>query len=114
MIQMTWQGAFNNTKMTIHTLVSDPGDANNETSVRAAYRWGNAFLSWSTCFSDKVAAGISIVEDSVIDAVEDTQLDLGAALNGILSFTGRDDSPDQVGSDHWWYPGHWCYYIIPD
>ncbi|MFS1949887.1 retention module-containing protein [Vibrio lentus] len=90
-------GDFNNIKMTIHTLVSDPGDANNETSVQEQ-RTGEVTLSYPEVLvsPDKVAAGISIVEDSVIDAVEDTQLDLGAALNGILSFTGRDDSPDQV------------------
>ncbi|OBT01318.1 hypothetical protein A9261_04350 [Vibrio tasmaniensis] len=90
-------GDFNNIKMTIHTLVSDPGDANNETSVQEQ-RTGEVTLSYPEVIvaPDKVAAGISIVEDSVIDAVEDTQLDLGAALNGILSFTGRDDSPDQV------------------
>ncbi|PTO87139.1 hypothetical protein CWN98_11435 [Vibrio splendidus] len=90
-------GDFNNIKMTIHTLVSDPGDANNETSVQEQ-RTGEVTLSYPEVLvaPDKVAAGISIVQDSVIDAVEDTQLDLGAALNGILSFTGRDDSPDQV------------------
>ncbi|PMH30785.1 hypothetical protein BCU71_15260 [Vibrio lentus] len=90
-------GDFNNIKMTIHTLVSDPGDANNETSVQEQ-RTGEVTLSYPEVLvaPDKVAAGIFIVEDSVIDAVEDTQLDLGAALNGILSFTGRDDSPDQV------------------
>ncbi|WP_422126061.1 cadherin-like domain-containing protein, partial [Vibrio lentus] len=90
-------GDFNNIKMTIHSLVSDPGDANNETSVQEQ-RTGEVTLSYPEVIvaPDKVAAGISIVEDSVIDAVEDTQLDLGAALNGILSFTGRDDSPDQV------------------
>ncbi|PMH01776.1 retention module-containing protein [Vibrio lentus] len=90
-------GDFNNIKMTIHTLVSDPGDANNETSVQEQ-RTGEVTLSYPEVLvaPDKVAAGISIVQDSVIDAVEDTQLDLGTALNGILSFTGRDDSPDQV------------------
>ncbi|MFS1491493.1 retention module-containing protein [Vibrio splendidus] len=90
-------GDFNNIKMTIHTLVSDPGDANNETSVQEQ-RTGEVTLSYPEVLvaPDKVAAAISIVPDSVIDAVEDTQLDLGAALNGILSFTGRDDSTDQV------------------
>ncbi|MEZ9653160.1 retention module-containing protein [Vibrio splendidus] len=88
---------FNDIKMTIFTLVSDPGDANNETSVQVQ-RTGEVTLSYPEVLvaPDKVAAAISIVPDSVIDAVEDTQLDLGAALNGILSFTGRDDSTDQV------------------
>ncbi|MFS1935521.1 retention module-containing protein [Vibrio splendidus] len=88
---------FNDIKMTIFTLVSDPGDANNETSVQVQ-RTGEVTLSYPEVLTapDKVAADIAIVPDSVIDAVEDTQLDLGAALNGILSFTGRDDSTDQV------------------
>ncbi|PTP46422.1 retention module-containing protein [Vibrio splendidus] len=90
-------GDFNNIKMTIHTLVSDPGDANNETSVQEQ-RTGEVTLSYPEVLTapDKVAADIAIVPDSVIDAVEDSQLDLGAALNGILSLTGRDDSTDQV------------------
>ena len=88
---------FNNIKMTMSTLVSDPGDANNKTSAQEL-RTGEVTLSYPEVLiaPDKVAAAISIVPDSVIDAVEDTQLDLGAALNGILSLTGRDDSTDQV------------------
>ncbi|NOI91723.1 retention module-containing protein [Vibrio splendidus] len=88
---------FNDVKMTIFTLVSDPGDANNETSVQVQ-RTGEVTLSYPEVLTapDKVAADIAIVPDSVIDAVEDSQLDLGAALNGILSLTGRDDSTDQV------------------
>ncbi|MEZ9002812.1 retention module-containing protein [Vibrio splendidus] len=88
---------FNDIKMTIFTLVSDPGDANNETSAQVQ-RTGEVTLSYPEVLTapDKVAADIAIVPDSVIDAVEDTQLDLGAALNGILSLTGRDDSTDQV------------------
>ncbi|MEZ9743920.1 retention module-containing protein [Vibrio splendidus] len=90
-------GDFNDIKMTIFTLVSDPGDANNETSAQVQ-RTGEVTLSYPEVLTapDKVAADIAIVPDSVIDAVEDTQLDLGAALNGILSLTGRDDSTDQV------------------
>ncbi|MFS1976251.1 retention module-containing protein [Vibrio splendidus] len=88
---------FNDIKMTIFTLVSDPGDANNETSAQVQ-RTGEVTLSYPEVLTapDKVAADIAIVPDSVIDAVEDIQLDLGAALNGILSLTGRDDSTDQV------------------
>ncbi|NOI32751.1 retention module-containing protein [Vibrio cyclitrophicus] len=88
---------FNDIKMTIFTLVSDPGDANNETSAQVQ-RTGEVTLSYPEVMTapDKVAADIAIVPDSVIDAVKDIQLDLGAALNGILSFTGRDDSTDQV------------------
>ncbi|MEZ8152396.1 retention module-containing protein [Vibrio splendidus] len=88
---------FNDIKMTIFTLVSDPGDANNETSAQVQ-RTGEVTLSYPEVLTapDKVAADIAIVPNSVIDAVEDTQLDLGAALNGILSLTGRDDSTDQV------------------
>ncbi|MBE8567733.1 retention module-containing protein [Vibrio sp. OPT20] len=90
-------GDLNDIKMTIFTLVSDPGDANNETSAQVQ-RTGEVTLSYPEVLTapDKVAADIAIVPDSVIDAVEDTQLDLGAALNGILSLTGRDDSTDQV------------------
>ncbi|MFA0411768.1 hypothetical protein AB4505_26820, partial [Vibrio splendidus] len=71
--------------------------ANNETSAQVQ-RTGEVTLSYPEVLTapDKVAADIAIVPDSVIDAVEDTQLDLGAALNGILSLTGRDDSTDQV------------------
>ncbi|MEZ9564333.1 retention module-containing protein [Vibrio artabrorum] len=90
-------GNFNDIKMTLYTLVSDPGDANNESSVQVQ-RNGEVTLSYPEVLTapDKVAADIAVVPDSVIDAVEDVQLDLGAALNGIVSFTGRDDSPDQV------------------
>ncbi|MFA0010503.1 cadherin-like domain-containing protein [Vibrio sp. 10N.261.46.E12] len=90
-------GDFNDIKMTLYTLVSDPGDANNESSAQVQLS-GEVTLSYPEVLTapDKVAADIAVVPDSVIDAVEDVQLDLGAALNGIISFTGRDDSPDQV------------------
>ncbi|CAK1928202.1 T1SS-143 domain-containing protein [Vibrio crassostreae] len=90
-------GNFNDIKMELYTLVSDPGDANNESSAQVQ-RSGEVTLSYPEVLTapDKVAADIAVVPDSVIDAVEDVQLDLGAALNGIISFTGRDDSPDQV------------------
>uniref|UniRef100_UPI002635C7E2 T1SS-143 repeat domain-containing protein n=1 Tax=uncultured Vibrio sp. TaxID=114054 RepID=UPI002635C7E2 len=90
-------GNFNDIKMELYTLVSDPGDANNESSAQVQ-RSGEVTLSYPEVLTapDKVAADIAVVPDSVIDAVEDIQLDLGAALNGIISFTGRDDSPDQV------------------
>ncbi|MCG9640856.1 retention module-containing protein [Vibrio sp. Isolate34] len=90
-------GNFNVIKMELYTLVSDPGDANNESSVQVQ-RSGEVTLSYPEVLTaaDKVAADIALVPNSVIDAVEDVQLDLGAALNGIVSFTGRDDSPDQV------------------
>ncbi|WP_394142199.1 retention module-containing protein [Vibrio chagasii] len=90
-------GNFNDIKMELYTLVSDPGDANNESSAQVQ-RSGEVTLSYPEVVTapDKVAADIAVVPNSVIDAVEDVQLDLGAALNGIVSFTGRDDSPDQV------------------
>ncbi|WP_454441339.1 retention module-containing protein [Vibrio bathopelagicus] len=90
-------GDFNDIKMTLYTLVSDPGDANNETSAQVQ-RTGEVTLSYPEVLTapDKVAAAISIVPDSVIDAIEDTQLELGTALNSLITFSGEDDSPDQV------------------
>ncbi|WP_348983481.1 cadherin-like domain-containing protein [Vibrio sp. 1CM23M] len=91
-------GGFNDIKMDIFSTVIDRGDGAEVESSTAARRDGEVTLSFPQVVagSNKVAADIAIVQDSVIDAVEDTQLDLGAALNGILSFTGRDDSTDQV------------------
>ncbi|WP_428805219.1 retention module-containing protein [Vibrio satsumensis] len=88
---------FNDIKMTIFTLVSDPGDANNETSAQVQ-RTGEVTLSYPEVLTapDKVAADIALVPDSVIDAIEDTQLDLGIALNSLITFSGEDDSTDQV------------------
>ncbi|WP_192890520.1 retention module-containing protein [Vibrio bathopelagicus] len=90
-------GDFNDIKMTLYTLVSDPGDANNETSAQVQ-RTGEVTLSYPEVLTapDKVAAAISIVPDSVIDAIEDTQLELGTALNSLITFSGEDDSTDQV------------------
>ena len=45
---------------------------------------------------NEVAADITMTPDSVVDAVEDTQLDLGTALNSLITFSGEDASTDQV------------------
>ncbi|WP_157367185.1 T1SS-143 repeat domain-containing protein, partial [Vibrio coralliirubri] len=91
-------GGFNDIKMDIFSTVIDRGDGAEVESSTAARRDGEVTLSFPEVVvgSTKVAADIDITPNSVVDAVEDTQLDLGTALNGLITFSGEDDSTDQV------------------
>ncbi|MFA0368036.1 cadherin-like domain-containing protein, partial [Vibrio sp. 10N.222.54.F6] len=91
-------GGFNDIKMDIFSTVIDRGDGAEVESSTAARRDGEVTLSFPQVVagSTKVAADIDITPDSVVDAIEDTQLDLGTALNGLITFSGEDDSTDQV------------------
>ncbi|NOH94119.1 retention module-containing protein [Vibrio sp. AIC-3] len=91
-------GGFNDIKMDIFSTVIDRGDGAEVESSTAARRDGEVTLSFPQVVvgSNKVAADIDITPNSVVDAIEDTQLDLGTALNGLITFSGEDDSTDQV------------------
>uniref|UniRef100_UPI002683B38D T1SS-143 repeat domain-containing protein n=1 Tax=Vibrio kanaloae TaxID=170673 RepID=UPI002683B38D len=91
-------GGFNDIKMDIFSTVIDRGDGAEVESSTAARRDGEVTMSFPQVVagSTKVAADIDITPDSVVDAIEDTQLDLGTALNGLITLSGEDDSTDQV------------------
>ncbi|MCG9692953.1 retention module-containing protein [Vibrio sp. Isolate22] len=91
-------GVFNNIKMTIYSTVIDRGDGAETESSAAVQREGEVNLSFPEVLvgGNEVAADITMTPDSVVDAVEDTQLDLGTALNSLITFSGEDASTDQV------------------
>ncbi|MEC7941300.1 MAG: retention module-containing protein [Pseudomonadota bacterium] len=91
-------GDFNDIKMTIYSTVIDRGDG-TETELSVAVQWeGEVNLSFPEVLvgGSEVAADITMTPDSVVDAAEDTQLDLGTALNSLITFSGEDASTDQV------------------
>ncbi|CAK2754131.1 Cadherin-like domain-containing protein [Vibrio crassostreae] len=89
---------FNDIKMTIFSTVVDRGDGVEVESSPAVVREGEVTLSFPEVLvgGGEVAANITMDANSVVDAIEDTQLDLGAALNGVITFSGEDASVDQV------------------
>ncbi|WP_135443267.1 retention module-containing protein [Vibrio tasmaniensis] len=89
---------FNDIKMTIFSTVVDRGDGVEVESSPAVIREGEVTLSFPEVLvgGGEVAANITMDANSVVDAIEDTQLDLGAALNGVITFSGEDASVDQV------------------
>ncbi|CAH7439832.1 Cadherin domain-containing protein [Vibrio chagasii] len=91
-------GVFNDIKMTIYSTVIDRGDGAETESSAAVQREGEVNLSFPEVLvgGNEVAADITMTLDSVVDAVEDTQLDLGTALNSLITFSGEDASTDQV------------------
>ncbi|MGR5356737.1 retention module-containing protein [Vibrio chagasii] len=91
-------GVFNDIKMTIYSTVIDRGDGAETESSAAVQREGEVNLSFPEMLvgGNEVAADITMTPDSVVDAVEDTQLDLGTALNSLITFSGEDASTDQV------------------
>ncbi|MEZ8326916.1 retention module-containing protein [Vibrio splendidus] len=91
-------GVFNDIKMTIFSTVVDRGDGVEIESSPAVQREGEVNLSFPEVLvgGNEVAADITMTPDSVVDAIEDTQLDLGAALNSLITFSGEDASTDQV------------------
>ncbi|MEZ8381654.1 cadherin-like domain-containing protein, partial [Vibrio splendidus] len=91
-------GVFNDIKMTIFSTVVDRGDGVEIESSPAVQREGEVNLSFPQVLvgGNEVAADITMTPDSVVDAIEDTQLDLGAALNSLITFSGEDASTDQV------------------
>ncbi|MFM2608251.1 retention module-containing protein [Vibrio chagasii] len=91
-------GVFNDIKMTIYSTVIDRGDGAETESSVAVQREGEVNLSFPEVLvgGNEVAADITMTPDSVVDALEDTQLDLGTALNSLITFSGEDASTDQV------------------
>ncbi|WP_372166271.1 cadherin-like domain-containing protein [Vibrio lentus] len=91
-------GVFNDIKMTIFSTVVDRGDGVEIESSAAVQREGEVNLSFPEVLvgGNEVAADITMTPDSVVDAIEDTQLDLGSALNSLITFSGEDASTDQV------------------
>ncbi|MEZ8645389.1 cadherin-like domain-containing protein, partial [Vibrio cyclitrophicus] len=91
-------GLFNEIKMNIFSTVIDRGDGVETESSPAVEREGDVVLSFPQVLigGNEVAADITMTPDSVVDAIEDTQLDLGAALNNLITFSGEDASKDQV------------------
>ena len=91
-------GDFNDIKMTIYSTVIDRGDGTETESSVAVQREGEVNLSFPEVLvgGSEVAADITMTPDSVVDAAEDTQLDLGTALNSLITFSGEDASTDQV------------------
>ncbi|MFA0725393.1 retention module-containing protein [Vibrio sp. 10N.222.48.A4] len=89
---------FNDIKMTIFSTVVDRGDGVEVESSPAVIREGEVTLSFPEVLvgGGEVAANITMDANNVVDAIEDTQLDLGAALNGVITFSGEDASVDQV------------------
>ena len=84
--------------MNIFSTVIDRGDGVETESSPAVEREGDVVLSFPQVLigGNEVAADITMTPDSVVDAIEDTQLDLGAALNNLITFSGEDASKDQV------------------
>ena len=84
--------------MTIFSTVVDRGDGVEIESSAAVQREGEVNLSFPEVLvgGNEVAADITMTPDSVVDAIEDTQLDLGSALNSLITFSGEDASTDQV------------------
>ncbi|MEZ8861672.1 cadherin-like domain-containing protein, partial [Vibrio sp. 10N.247.311.51] len=89
---------FNDIKMTIFSTVVDRGDGVEVESSPAVIREGEVTLSFPEVLvgGGEVAADITMTPNSVVDAIEDTQLDLGAALDSLITFSGEDASVDQV------------------
>ncbi|MFA0724968.1 hypothetical protein AB4574_27840, partial [Vibrio sp. 10N.222.49.E5] len=84
-------GLFNEIKMNIFSTVIDRGDGVETESSPAVEREGDVVLSFPQVLigGNEVAADITMTPDSVVDAIEDTQLDLGAALNNLITFSGE-------------------------
>jgi T1SS-143 domain-containing protein len=91
-------GTFNDIKMTIFSTVIDRGDGTETESSPVVQREEEVNLSFPEVLvgGNEVASDITMTQDSVVDAIEDTQLDLGNALNSLITFSGEDTSTDQV------------------
>ncbi|WP_407830031.1 T1SS-143 repeat domain-containing protein [Vibrio splendidus] len=89
---------LNDINMDIFSTVIDRGDGVEVEASAAVRRDGQVTLTFPQVVSGstKVAADIAMTPNSVVDAIEDTQLDLGSALNSLITFSGEDASKDQV------------------
>ncbi|MEF1230789.1 hypothetical protein QTO02_25525, partial [Vibrio fortis] len=85
-------------KMTVFTQVEDLGDELGDQNSAIAPREGNVILTFPEEISGggEIAADITVTPDQTIDAIEDTQLMLGDALESIISFSGGDAFNDQI------------------
>ncbi|WKY59163.1 retention module-containing protein [Vibrio sp. SNU_ST1] len=89
---------LNDINMDIFSTVIDRGDGVEVEASAAARRDGQVTLTFPQVVSGstQVAADIAMTPNSVVDAIEDTQLDLGSALDSLITFSGEDASVDQV------------------
>ncbi|MEZ8351789.1 retention module-containing protein [Vibrio splendidus] len=85
-------------KMTVFTQVEDLGDELGDQNSAIVPREGNVILTFPEEISGggEIAADITATPDQTIDAIEDTQLMLGDALESIISFSGGDAFNDQI------------------
>lgn len=85
-------------KMTVFTQVEDLGDELNDQDSAIERRQGEVTLTFPEQIAGggEIAADIAATPNQTIDAVEDTQLMLGDALESIISFSGGDAFNDQI------------------
>ncbi|MEZ9259528.1 cadherin-like domain-containing protein, partial [Vibrio splendidus] len=85
-------------KMMVFTQVEDLGDELGDQNSAIVPREGNVILTFPEEISGggEIAADITATPDQTIDAIEDTQLMLGDALESIISFSGGDAFNDQI------------------
>ncbi|MGC9402922.1 T1SS-143 repeat domain-containing protein, partial [Vibrio genomosp. F10 str. 9ZC157] len=87
----------NQLQLKIETLVSDKGEDANERSPNE-FRSTSVNLEFPETVAPgaEVAAKTTIAPDSVIDATEDIQVNLGEQLDSIITFSNKDGSQDEV------------------
>ncbi|MDK9763158.1 cadherin-like domain-containing protein, partial [Vibrio sp. D420a] len=85
-------------KMTVFTQVEDLGDEAGDQNSAIVQRQGEITLTFpeEIAGGGEIAADIAATPNQTIDAVEDTQLMLGDALESIISFSGGDAFNDQI------------------
>lgn len=90
---------YNKLTLDLFTRVIDEGEDSNENSL-VARRETSLELSFPELVNagNEVAAEIDIVDNAVIDATEDTQVDLGHQLNNVITLTPPtgNESADEV------------------
>ncbi|CDT88586.1 Conserved hypothetical protein; putative hemolysin-type calcium-binding region [Vibrio coralliirubri] len=85
-------------KMTVFTQVEDLGDELGDQNSAIAPREGNVILTFpeEIVGGGEIAADIAATPNQTIDAIEDTQLMLGDALESIITFSGGDVFNDEI------------------
>ena len=91
---------FNDIGLTIYAQVVDQGDDTdpNKSPGVIAERETSVILSFPEHIKEvgNIAAEIDIPDNSVISAVEDTQVDLSSQLKPLLTVSGGDTNPDVI------------------
>ncbi|MFS1507914.1 cadherin-like domain-containing protein [Vibrio sp. 10N.261.54.C3] len=85
-------------KMKVFAQVEDLGDELSDQNSAIAPREGNVILTFpeEIVGGGEIAADIAATPNQTIDAIEDTQLMLGDALESIISFSGGDTFNDEI------------------